>query len=127
MSRAAFSAKVFAAYLFVVGTVLVIVPNLLLALFGLASTSEVWIRLVGVLAFNIGIFAWIAATHEDRNFLVASVHTRVVFFAAVTAFAMLGLASPVLILFGVTDLLGGMWTHFALKADARAAQLFPMA
>lgn len=123
MSRAAFSAKVFSVYLFIVSTVVVIAPNLLLSLFGLPPTSEVWIRIVGVLAFNIGIYAWSAAAHEDRNFLVASVVTRVVFFAAVTAFAVLGLASPILVLFGVTDLLGGIWTHCALKADTRAAQL----
>ncbi len=49
-------------------------------------------------------------------------YTRLIFFAAVTTFAALDLASPMIIIFGVADLLGGMWTHFALKAESRAVQ-----
>lgn len=121
MSKSAFSAKVFAIYLFVVGPLLVFAPNFLLSIFRVAPTSEVWIRVVGVIAFNLGIYAWIAAKHENKPFLEASVYTRIVFFAAFTTFSVIGLASPVLILFGAVDLLGGIWTHFALKADAKPA------
>lgn len=119
ISRAAFSAQIFAVYLFVLGPVLLIAPNFLLSLFRLPVTSEVWIRVIGLLAFNIGVFAWVAAKHEDKHFFVASVPTRCTVFLAITAFAVLGLASPVIILFGVLDLLGGLWTWLALKADAR--------
>jgi hypothetical protein len=121
MSKSAFSSKVFAVYLFLVGVVFVVAPNSLLSIFQMPQTSEVWIRVVGVIAFNIGIYAWVAAKHEDKSFLVASVYTRFLVFAAFTTFAVIGLASPMLVLFGVADLLGGIWTHFALKADARRA------
>ena len=121
MSRSAFSAKVFAIYLFIAGAVLVAAPNFLLSIFRLPATSEVWIRMMGVIVVNIGLYAWVAARHEDKHFLEASVYTRVIFFGAVTTFAALGLASPMIILFGVADLLGAIWTHFALKADARPA------
>ncbi len=120
MSKSALSAKVFAVYLFIVGVVLVVAPNVLLSLFLLPQTSEVWIRVLGVLAFNVGIFAWVSA--EDQRFLQASVYTRCLFFLAVTTFAVIGLASPMIIFFGVTDLLGGIWTYFALKGDARAVR-----
>jgi hypothetical protein len=122
MSKSAFSAKVFAIYVFIVGTVLMVAPNLLLSVFGLAPTSEVWIHVVGVIAFMIGIYAWVAATHEDKHFLAASVYTRFFVFVAFTTFAVIGLASPMIVFFGVADLLGGMWTYFALKADSRSAQ-----
>ncbi|MBI3231345.1 MAG: hypothetical protein HYZ45_14625 [Burkholderiales bacterium] len=122
MSKSALSAKVFAIYLFFVGTALVFVPNFLLSLFHIAPTSEVWIRVVGVIAFNLGIYAWVAAKHEDKSFLVTSVYTRISVFVAFTAFALLGLASPMLILFGVMDLLGAMWTYFALQADRKAGR-----
>jgi hypothetical protein len=56
------------------------------------------------------------------HFLKASVYTRFVFFVAVVTFAILGLASPMIIVFGVVDLFGGIWTHFALKADSSSAQ-----
>jgi hypothetical protein len=119
MSRSAFSAKVFAIYLFVVGAVLVVAPNLLLSIFRIAPTSEVWIRVVGVAAFNFGVYAWVAAKHDDKSFLEASVYARSLLFVAFTAFAVLGLGSPMIVFFGAADLLGAIWTHFALKADAQ--------
>jgi hypothetical protein len=124
VSKATFSARVFAVYVFVVSTVLVVAPNVLLAFFGIASTSEVWIRVAGVLAFNIGIYAWVGARH--RPFLEASVYTRALVCAAFVVFALLGLASPMIVLFGLIDLAGGVWTWLALKADARALGAAPV-
>lgn len=43
-------------------------------------------------------------------------------FSAILVFAALGFGSPMIILFGVADLLGGIWTHFALRADARSGR-----
>ncbi|MFL6630895.1 MAG: hypothetical protein ACJ8HJ_01105 [Massilia sp.] len=123
MSKATFSARMFAVYVFAVSTVLVVAPNVLLSLFGIAPTSEVWIRVAGVLAFNIGIYAWVGARH--RPFLEASVYTRGLVFAAFLVFALLGLVSPMIVLFGLVDLAGGLWTWFALKADARAMVAAP--
>ena len=124
MSKATFSARVFAVYVFAVSTVLVVAPNVLLGIFGIASTSEVWIRVAGVLAFNIGIYAWVGARH--RPFLEASVYTRALVCASFVVFALLGLASPMIVLFGLIDLAGGLWTWFALKADARALDAAPV-
>ena len=114
MSRAALSLKLFACYLFLLGVALVVAPGLLLGLFGLAA-SEVWIRVVGVLAFNIGAYYWAAAASESRPVFVVSVATRVLVFVAFTSFVLLGFAKPVLVLFGAVDLLGGIWTALTLK------------
>lgn len=127
MSKSAFSAKVFAIYLFIVGAIFIFIPNVLLSVFQIPPTTEVWIRVVGVTAFMIGVYAWVAAKHENQPFLEASVYTRCVVFVAFTTFALTGLGSPMLILFGVADLLGGVWTYFALKADAMAASNPPLA
>ena len=116
MSRAAFSLKLFAGYLFVLGLVLVVQPGLLLGVFGL-ETTEVWIRVVGVLAFNIGAYYWAAAACEARAVFVASVATRALVFGAFVSFVALGLAKPVLVLFGAADLAGGLWTAAALRAS----------
>ncbi len=120
MSKSAFSAKVFAVYLFIAGALLATVPNVVLSLLFIPQTSEVWIRVIGVIAFMIGIYAWVAASHEFKPFLVASVYTRFLVFVAFAAFAVLGLASPTVVLFGFADLAGGIWTYFALRADASA-------
>ena len=123
MSKSAFSAKVFAVYLFVIGPVLVFAPNFLLALVGVPATTEVWIRVVGTIAFMLGVYSWVAARHELRPFLEASVYTRFGVFVAFSAFALLGLGSPMIALFGVIDLLGGVWTYFALRADEQSGRL----
>lgn len=120
MSKAVLSIKVFAIYLFIIAMILVIAPNALLPLFQLPTTSEVWIRVIGVLALNIGVFAWVAAQHADQHFMIASVYTRIFFFLATCAFAALSLASPMLIIFGLLDLAGGLWTHFAMRADGQS-------
>jgi hypothetical protein len=88
----------------------------------LSRSSEVWIHVVGVIAFMMGVYAWVAAKHENKPFLEASVYTRFVVFVALTTFAVIGLASPMIVFFGVADLLGGIWTHFALKADAQSVR-----
>jgi uncharacterized protein YjeT (DUF2065 family) len=55
MSRPALTLNWFGYYLMLLGLALMLAPNLLLRLFDIATTSEVWIRIVGVLAFNIGV------------------------------------------------------------------------
>jgi hypothetical protein len=117
MSKATFSARAFAVYVFAVSTLLIVAPNLLLTTFGIAPTSEVWIRVAGVLAFNIGLYSWISATH--RPFLEASVYARALVFTAFLVFALLGFVSPLIVVFGLVDLAGGLWTWAALRADAR--------
>lgn len=122
MSRAALSTKLFAAYLFLLGAVFVIAPNLLLSLFGI-PTAEGWARIVGLLAFNIGAYAWVAARHEHKAFFVASVWIRVEAWLVLTVLAVLGLVPPVIALFGVVDAVGAVWTRFCLRSDARARTL----
>lgn len=117
MSKSAFSLKVFGIYLILLGVVLIIVPNILLSIFGLPETSEVWIRVVGILAFNIGVYYIFAANSEAKDFFHASVYTRLFVFIAFTVFAGLGLTKPILILFGGIDMLGGIWTFITLRTE----------
>jgi hypothetical protein len=121
MSKSAFSVKAFGIYLLVLGAGLTLAPNLLLSVFGMPTTSEVWIRVVGVLVFNIGVYYVYAARGEARAFFQASVYTRTLVLASLAAFAVLGLASPVLILFGAVDFAGGIWTQLALRAERAGA------
>jgi hypothetical protein len=121
MSRAALSMKIFAFYVLAMGAILVAAPNLVLGIFGL-ETTEVWVRVVGVLAFNIGIYYWAAAVAEARPVFVASVVTRALVFASFAVFVMLGFAKPVLVLFGAVDLLGGIWTASVLRPQVEAVR-----
>lgn len=121
LSRSAFTVRAFGVYVMLLGVVLILLPNLLLSAFGLPTTTEVWIRVVGVAAFNIGVGYWFAAKSEARAVFVGTLYSRSFALVAFTAFAALGLVSPILILFGAVDFAGAMWTMAALKAEQRPA------
>ena len=121
MSKTAFTIKAFGIYLLVLGAGLILVPNLLLSVFGMAQTTEVWIRVVGVVVLNIGVYYWFAAKSEALPLFKASVYTRSFVLVAFAVFAALGFASPVLILFGAADFAGAIWTHVTIKGEAQGA------
>lgn len=117
ISQAAFTIEVFGYYLLLLGLVVILVPNVLLNIFQIPTTSEVWIRVTGVLVFNIGIYYIYAAKYEARAFFQASIYTRIFVLLSFTAFAALGFASPRLILLSFTDVLGAIWTYVALRRE----------
>lgn len=115
MSKAAFTLKVFAVYLCVLGALLLGVPNLMLTTFGFPPSDEVWIRVLGLVVFNLGVYYAYAAISEARAFFFASVFTRLFALLVFGALVVLGLAQPMLVLFGVLDAVGGLWTWRALR------------
>jgi hypothetical protein len=121
MSRPAFTVKMFGYYLAVLGVALALMPNLLLGLFGMPVTTEVWIRVLGIVVFNVGVFYVVAAACEARPLFRASVYTRSLVFVAFIVFAAAGLASPVLVLFGAADLAGAVWTYVTSRGAHAAA------
>ena len=117
MTKAARTIRYFAIYPFFIGIVLVVAPNFLLSVFGLPATQEVWIRVLGVVVFNIGVYYWFAAVSEAFAFFKASVFTRTLVFIAFLVFVLLDYVKPALIIFGAVDLVGGLWTAWAIKQD----------
>ena len=119
MSKAARSLLVFGIYMLVLGMVLVVLPNVLLALFGLAETQEVWIRVVGMLVIILGCYDVLAARSELLPFFEWSVPLRAIVILFFGVFVWLGYVAPVLLLFGVVDLAAAIWTWVALRVDLR--------
>jgi hypothetical protein len=117
VKAAATSIRVFGIYLMVLGPVVIAAPNLVLTLFGLPPTSEVWLRVVGLLAGILGYYYVQAARHDLVPFFRASVPARAVAFLGFVAFVLFGLVKPSLILFGVVDLSGAAWTFLALRSS----------
>jgi hypothetical protein len=117
MSKSAFTVKAFGVYALLTGLNLMLAPNMLLGMFGIPATNEVWIRVVGVLAFNIGIYYWFAAKCEAKAFFEATVYLRGFVFIAFAAFAALGLVNKALILFGCVEVAGAIWTWSALRKE----------
>lgn len=120
MSQSAFSLRVFSIYMFALGATLLIVPNMLLALFGVPETHEVWIRIVGVLVLNLGYLIFMASRHEFLPFFRWSVPARLFVPVCFITFVALGFAPPILLVIGAIDAAGALWTLACLRADSLA-------
>ena len=117
MSNSAKSVFVFGVYLVVLGITFLVMPNVPLALFGFPATNEVWIRVVGMLLVLLAFYYIQAARKELTDFFQWTVYTRASVIVFFIAFVVLDLVQATLILFGVVDLLGAIWTQLALRSS----------
>ena len=120
VSRAARSVGLFGFYLAGLGAVLTVAPNALLHLFGLPPTHEVWVRVLGVIVFNLGLYYVAGARSEAVPFFRATVATRALVLLSCVAFVLLGWVGWTLILVGLVDASGAVWTALALRRDTIA-------
>jgi len=120
MSNSARSIMVFGIYLVLSGLSFMIKPDVILPLLGFPATTEVWIRMVGLLALILGMYFLYSVRVDDRLFFRATIIARLMFFTGVTAFVLKGFAGSLLIVFGLVDLAGAAWTWLALRAEANA-------
>ena len=117
MSRAANSLFVFGIYLCGSGLVLLLVPNLILQLFGAPPTREVWIRINGMFVLCLSFYYVLAARNGLTIFIRWTVWTRVAVIFYFAAFVLLVSAPKALLLFGLIDLSSAIWTWLALRKD----------
>lgn len=114
MTQAIRTVRAFAVYLWILGLLLLLIPNPFLGVFGMPEAREVWIRVVGVLVINIGVYYWFGAD-GGRGFLAATSYARFFVLLAFIGLVLAGLAPPLLIAFGAVDAAGGLWTLLALQ------------
>ena len=121
MSAAAKSILVYSVYAFVLGTTLLLVPNIPLPIFGLPDAADVWIRVAGMTVIFLSLIYFTAARNEYRAIFVASVAFRFSVVAFFAAFAAAGLTSWNILLFTPFDVLFAIWTWLSLRKDAAVA------
>jgi len=122
MHKTTTSLVAWAAYEFVVGATLLLAPNLLLAILGIPSTSEVWIRVAGVLVLVVGAFFLQSARTGNIHFYRLTVNVRIGVGLQIVALVVTGAGPPVLLLFAVLDWLGAAWTGLTLRAESAVAR-----
>ena len=115
MSNAAKSILVFGIYLVVIGLTFMVVPNIALDLFGFPATNGPWIRVMGMLLLILAYYYIQAARNELTLLFQWTVHARSLVVVVFIVLVALDLAKPMLILFGVVDLLAAIWTGLALR------------
>ena len=115
MTSAARSIYVFGIYLIVIGGILMGSPNTFLAALRIEPTTEPWIRIAGTLVMVIGMLDIACARKEQTGFFQATVYTRTFALLVFLGCALSGIAPRVLIVFGLIDAAGALWTHSALR------------
>jgi len=115
MTRAAWSVLWFGAYCLAVGAILIADPDTLLNLCGLPPAREAYIRVLGAVVFTLGLYYVAAARGGASEFFRWTVWGRPVAFVIFCVLVALGLAPPVLMVFGVVDAAGAIWTGLALR------------
>lgn len=110
------SLRVWSYYVLGIGAGMLLLPNAILGLFGIVETSEVWIRVVGLVAIALGIIYYDGARRRDVGVARASVPARL---SAVVAFvALWATGGPwQLLIFGAADLAGMLWTLSTLRSS----------
>jgi hypothetical protein len=117
MKKVSTTLLVFGVYLIGMGLGFLFSPNMLLNIFGIPATDEVWPHVIGVLALVLA-FYYISASRADlKTFAEWTVPARIGVFIAFVAFVLVGLVGPVMIMLGSVDLLGALWTAWALRAE----------
>jgi len=114
MSAAARSMFVFGLYLLVFGALLLVVPNVVLGVFGLHRTHEPWIRILGTVTGYLGIYYLVAARHETTALFRASIGVRLSLIVVLLALVVFANARPIVLVFGAVEALGALWTRAAL-------------
>jgi hypothetical protein len=118
MTNAARSILVFGIYLVANGLILFAAPNTLLSLLRLSPTTEPWINVLGILVGVMGTFFIAAARGNVIPFFRFTVWGRPVVLIGIAFLIVLRVAPPVLILFGLVDTGGAIWTGVALRKKA---------
>jgi hypothetical protein len=121
MTTSAKTVRIFGWYLLALSAALIVAPNVLLGLFGVPATNEVWIRVAGMLAGIVGYYYLRASAAGFGEFIAWTVPARISVLVFFCAFVALGLAPPILILFGVVDAAGAAWTWLAIRRSSARA------
>ena len=117
MKKSSTTLLVFGLYLIGMGLGFLFTPNIVLGIFGIPATDEVWPHVVGAIALVLAFYYISAARADLSAFAQWTVPARIGVFLSFTAFVIAGLVGPIMIMLGSVDLLGALWTRWALKAE----------
>jgi len=115
MSKKAVSVFVFGIYYLMSGLSYLTMPDLTLSILGFPVEGTLYLRIAGIVMGIVGYFYIQTARQELDPFFHLTVHTRSAAFVLLVALVVLGLAQPMLALFGFVDLLGAIWTWLVMR------------
>jgi len=115
MNRSAVSIMGWGLYCMGLGLVFLLIPNVLLPIFGFPTTTEVWIRVIGLLLLPIALYHIHCARNNVIPFFQITVPGRIGFGIGLVILFLMGFAGVGLVLFAIIEILGAAWTWSALR------------
>src|SRR5918996_4899519 len=91
-------------YMMGMGLALLFIPNLILDWFGFASTNDIWIHILGLLAFCAGMLYFYCGRTNQTGFFRISVPERIIFFLGMVGIVLFLGVDPLIALVGSVDL-----------------------
>ena len=114
MNPSELSVLVFGIYLVGVAAGFLFMPNAILPMFKLPKTNEPWIRVMAVVISVLAYYYIVAALNDLTPLFWATVYGRIGVFVCFLGLVIAKKAKPPLIIFGVIDAIGGLWTLLTL-------------
>lgn len=98
------------------GLSFLVFPDFVASVLGFPPPTEVWMRVFGLEVAVLGFFYITAARNELVPYFKASIIGRTVFTFVLILLWVFGVAKWNVILVGVVDLFGSLWTGMALRS-----------
>ncbi len=121
--RSMWSLLIFGSYALIMGLVLLVVPETVLPWFGLSEYEGTWVHVLGFVLCCSAYYYIAAARLGSRGFAWLTVHTRLAAPLVMLALVLAGKAEVTVLLFGLVDGLGGLWTWRMLLLEQRSGPL----
>jgi hypothetical protein len=122
MSAAGRSIFFFGIYLGLLSVILMVHPEPMLGVLRLPKADPFWTRMAGLVVGYLAYYYCHGGRHDARSFMRATIVARATVIAFFSAFVLLRLAGPTLILIGAVDAAGALWTWSALRSEHRQAR-----
>ena len=121
-SFVALTVKIFSVYMMLLGCAMMLAPEPLFALVGLAlGTGVPFVRSLGMVVSLFGYQYWLAGVHDTRSFILGSVRTRLAAVGILVLMTVIGWVHWKIAAFAFLDGAGGLWTWWALRHEAQQA------
>ncbi|MFN8355306.1 MAG: hypothetical protein U0Y10_12700 [Spirosomataceae bacterium] len=102
-------------YVVITSLQLIFIPNVMLGMFGFEPTSEIWIKVLGVIVFTLAILYHFIRKNPNNEILMGTVYGRLFVGIAFVVFVVTGLTKPALVLFAGVDVATAIWTWMEVK------------
>jgi hypothetical protein len=112
------SLVVHAVYVLLTGLQLIFVPNMLLKMFGFDPTSEIWIKVMGIVVMSLSVMYYHISKQGNREVVLSSVWARLFVGLGFILLVLTGQATANLILFAGIDTATALWTWAELRKVA---------